>query len=71
MEGVQVLDLLCGAAEYDEMPVRHNEDKLNAQMLQQVRWPLKNLTPDDPHLKANLLLQVPACWMLSSCLADC
>jgi len=34
-----MLRVLCNAAEYDELPVRHNEDKLNAAMLGQVRFP--------------------------------
>lgn len=34
----QVLDVLCGASEYDELPVRHNEDVLNTQLAQQVGW---------------------------------
>jgi hypothetical protein len=33
---LQVLDVLCGASEYDELPVRHNEDVLNTQLAQQV-----------------------------------
>lgn len=28
--------MLCGASEYDELPVRHNEDVLNSQLAQQV-----------------------------------
>jgi len=34
---VQVLDVLCGASEYDELPVRHNEDVLNTQLAREVR----------------------------------
>lgn len=33
----QVLEVLCGASEYDELPVRHNEDMLNTQLAKQVR----------------------------------
>jgi activating signal cointegrator complex subunit 3 len=55
---MQVLDLLCGAAEYDELPVRHNEDRVNAELAPLVRWSLNPKTMDDPHTKANLLLQV-------------
>ena len=33
-----LLPVLCAAAEYDELPVRHNEDKLNVVLSQQVRW---------------------------------
>lgn len=33
-----VLHTLCAAAEYDELPVRHNEDKLNGVMSGEVRY---------------------------------
>ncbi len=47
-------------SEFDELPVRHNEDKLNAAMSRTVRFPVDARTCDDPHTKANLLLQVGA-----------
>jgi hypothetical protein len=50
--------VLCAAAEYDELPVRHNEDKINATMAATARLPVDVRTADDPHTKANLLLQV-------------
>lgn len=50
--------MLCGAAEYDELPVRHNEDKLNMSLSAEVRFPIDVRSADDPHAKANLLLQV-------------
>ncbi|PPJ51471.1 hypothetical protein CBER1_09233 [Cercospora berteroae] len=54
-----VLGWMCRATEYDELPVRHNEDLINAELS-------KNLPIDaeklglvmwDPHVKAHLLLQ--------------
>ena len=33
-----LLWVLCSAAEYDELPVRHNEDRLNTVLAGQVRW---------------------------------
>lgn len=54
-----MLDMLCGSAEYNELPVRHNEDRVNAQLAAHVRWSPDLKTMDDPHTKANLLLQVP------------
>lgn len=54
----EVLRILCGASEYDELPVRHNEDKLNAELAAAVRWKVDPRSLDDPHTKANLLLQV-------------
>jgi len=53
----QLLEVLCSAAEFDELPVRHNEDKLNLQLAEEVRWRVDMRTCDDPHTKANLLLQ--------------
>ena len=57
--GGQVLAMVVGATEFAEVPVRHNEDRINAQLAQEVRWPLpKPWGPDSPHAKAHLLLQV-------------
>ena len=53
----QVLGVLCAASEYDEMPVRHNEDKLNAALAHDVRLRVDPRSADDPHTKTNLLLQ--------------
>ena len=55
---MQVLDVLCAVAEYDELPVRHNEDKLNMTLSESVRFPIAEKDADDPHAKAKLLLQV-------------
>ncbi|KAK9868384.1 hypothetical protein WJX84_004044 [Apatococcus fuscideae] len=53
----KVLEVLCSAREYDELPVRHNEDQLNTTLCGLVRFPPDARTADDPHTKANLLLQ--------------
>ncbi|CAI7815578.1 unnamed protein product, partial [Closterium sp. NIES-53] len=53
-----VLHVLCGAAEFDELPVRHNEEFVNAELAKHVRWKVDHRTYDDPHTKTNLLLQV-------------
>ena len=65
---MQVLFVLCAVAEYDELPVRHNEDKVNAALSETVRWPVDSRTVDDPHTKANLLLQV-SCSLPAACVA--
>lgn len=39
-----LLPVLCAAAEYSELPVRHNEDKLNVQLAREVRWPTDSRT---------------------------
>ena len=61
---VQVLDVLCAVAEYDELPVRHNEDKLNMTLSESVRFPISEKDADDPHAKAKLLLQVSHPFLL-------
>ena len=53
---ISVLHCLSSSAEYSELPVRHNEDKLNELLAKQCRWPVRGAW-DDPHLKANLLFQ--------------
>lgn len=54
-----VLSWMCGATEFDELPVRHNEDLINAEMAKNL--PLNTDTLGlpmwDPHVKAFLLLQ--------------
>jgi activating signal cointegrator complex subunit 3 len=49
--------LLADAHEYDELPVRHNEDQLNAQLAEELPWEVDPLALDDAHTKAYLLLQ--------------
>ena len=53
--------LLCDAAEFDEVPVRHNEETLNAQLAEVVPWKAATAamsdSMDDAHVKAFLLLQ--------------
>ncbi|WPH02911.1 Hypothetical protein R9X50_00578100 [Acrodontium crateriforme] len=55
-----VLSWMCRATEYDELPVRHNEDLINAEL--SANLPLQaaeafGLPMWDPHVKAFLLLQ--------------
>ncbi|KAJ2552560.1 activating signal cointegrator 1 complex subunit 3 [Coemansia sp. RSA 1933] len=54
-----LLHLLSDAAEWAELPVRHNEDALNRELEHQVPFPLARGTIDylSPHAKACLLLQ--------------
>ncbi|XP_031090606.1 DExH-box ATP-dependent RNA helicase DExH14 isoform X2 [Ipomoea triloba] len=51
------LHILSGASEYDELPVRHNEDKYNERLIDKVPYMVDNNRLDDPHVKANLLFQ--------------
>ncbi|XP_022736597.1 DExH-box ATP-dependent RNA helicase DExH14 isoform X2 [Durio zibethinus] len=51
------LHILSGASEYDELPVRHNEEKHNEELSKRVRYVVDQNRLDDPHVKANLLFQ--------------
>ena len=53
------LQLLCEATEFDELPVRHNEDLINAKLAESLPFGLSEmaLPAGDPHMKAFLLLQ--------------
>jgi antiviral helicase SLH1 len=55
-----VLAWMSSATEYDELPVRHNEDLINAELSKNLPLPASsfdNLPMWDPHVKAFLLLQ--------------
>jgi activating signal cointegrator complex subunit 3 len=49
--------VLCDASEFDELPVRHNEEHVHAQMAKELPWRVDERSLDSPHVKANLLLQ--------------
>lgn len=51
------LHILSGASEYDELPVRHNEENLNEALSTRVPYLVDDQHLDDPHVKANLLFQ--------------
>lgn len=51
------LHILSGASEYDELPVRHNEENYNEALSQKVTYKVDKSRLDDPHVKANLLFQ--------------
>lgn len=52
-----IIRALCNAAEYEELPVRHNEDNLNAEMLPLLRFPPPTHLVDKPSCKAEILIQ--------------
>ncbi|KAL1876339.1 hypothetical protein VTK73DRAFT_9582 [Phialemonium thermophilum] len=54
-----VLSWMCRATEYDELPVRHNEDLINSELSKNLPLPGTSfgLPMWDPHVKAFLLLQ--------------
>ncbi|KAJ8451475.1 hypothetical protein Cgig2_017866 [Carnegiea gigantea] len=51
------LHILSASSEYDELPVRHNEENYNAALAEKVRYVIDKNRLDDPHVKANLLFQ--------------
>ncbi|KAK3015087.1 hypothetical protein RJ639_006649 [Escallonia herrerae] len=51
------LHILAGASEYDELPVRHNEENYNGALSEKVPYMVDKNRLDDPHVKANLLFQ--------------
>ena len=52
-----LLRVLCDASEFDEIPVRHNEEHVNEQMGRELPWKVDDSAYDSPHVKAQLLLQ--------------
>ncbi len=56
---LDALSWMCVATEYDELPVRHNEDLINAELSRNLTFPgtAFGLPMWDPHVKAFLLLQ--------------
>jgi len=52
-----LLRILCDAAEFAELPVRHNEDQVNGLLALDVLLPVDENALDSPHVKAHLLLQ--------------
>ncbi|KAG0246557.1 Sec63 Brl domain-containing protein [Mortierella sp. GBAus27b] len=53
-----LLAILCGASEYSELPVRHNEDLVNKELEQMLPLLIdSSLSFDSPHAKSFLLLQ--------------
>jgi antiviral helicase SLH1 len=55
-----VLSWMSSATEYDELPVRHNEDLINAELAKNLPLSIEsfgNLPLWDPHVKSFLLLQ--------------
>ncbi|CAN4100374.1 unnamed protein product [Withania somnifera] len=51
------LQILSGASEYDELPLRHNEENYNEKLAEKVPYAVDLNRLDDPHVKANLLFQ--------------
>ena len=52
-----VCRLLCDSPEFAEVPVRHNEDELNAALAKSLPWDARGADFSSPHTKALLLLE--------------
>ncbi|CAK9814213.1 Activating signal cointegrator 1 complex subunit 3 [Anthophora plagiata] len=53
----QCLRILCNSYEYNELPVRHNEELLNEELSKMCRYQVDNYSYNSPHTKTFLLLQ--------------
>ena len=53
----EVLQTLGDATEFDQLPVRHNEDNINSELAKQCPLKVNTYTMDSPNTKTNLLLQ--------------
>ncbi|GFO03586.1 activating signal cointegrator 1 complex subunit 3-like [Plakobranchus ocellatus] len=52
-----LLEILSNASEFEELPVRHNEDQTNLDLAERVPLQVSRLTLDSAHTKTNILLQ--------------
>eukprot|EP00299_Pterocystis_sp_00344_P001270 c11102_g1_i1.p1 GENE.c11102_g1_i1~~c11102_g1_i1.p1 ORF type:complete len:818 (+),score=229.76 c11102_g1_i1:220-2454(+) len=52
-----MLGILCDASEYNEHPVRHNEDNLNRELAEKCPVGVDKSSFDSPHTKVHLLFQ--------------
>jgi replicative superfamily II helicase len=55
---VRVLEIISFCSEFDELPVRHNEELLNQELANEITFKLPDAMEfEDPHVKGYLLLQ--------------
>jgi pre-mRNA-splicing helicase BRR2 len=52
-----LLDIVANAAEYEHIPIRHHEENILKQIATRLPNKLNHVKFNDPHVKANLLLQ--------------
>ena len=52
-----LLDIVANAAEYERLPIRHHEENILKQIATRLPNKLNHVKFNDPHVKANLLLQ--------------
>jgi hypothetical protein len=56
-----IIEILCNASEFDNIPMRHGEEKALRQLAAHVPLANDKMKYTDPHTKAFLLLQVRLC----------
>ena len=54
---LELLEILCNSHEFATLPVRHNEDQVNAELAKALPVDVGSMTMDSSHTKAHLLLQ--------------
>ncbi len=54
---ISLIEILCDANEFSQLPVRHNEEDLNEALAKICPYEVNQLHLDSPHVKTNLLLQ--------------
>jgi len=54
---MELLQALCGSEEYALFPVRHNEDKINKEIAQEMSFDVKGEPYDSSHIKVALLIE--------------
>lgn len=52
-----ILEIITAAAEFDDIPIRHHEDIVLGKLFESLPVKVENPDFNDPHLKANLLIQ--------------
>ena len=52
-----LLEIVCAAAEFESVPIRHHEDSILQKIYERLPIKLANAKFNDPHLKASILLQ--------------
>ncbi|XP_071957193.1 activating signal cointegrator 1 complex subunit 3-like [Antedon mediterranea] len=56
-----LINILANAHEFNELPVRHNEDGINSELAKKLPLEVNQHSFDDPHTKAHLLFQAHFC----------
>jgi pre-mRNA-splicing helicase BRR2 len=56
---MNLIDIICSAYEFDDIPIRHGEDELLRSLANDINFKKgETLDFSDPHVKSNILLQI-------------